>query len=556
MYRSKIMRFPLAVLAMGLLSTPALSAFELAKKQIVRIGNGAEPRELDPSKSTGVPESHIIDNLFEGLTSLDPKDLSPVPGVAETWVESDDKLTYTFKLRKNAKWSDGKPLTAHDFVFAWQRALSPEFASEYAYQLYYIKNGEAYNKGDMKDPKKLGVKAKDDRTLIVTLEKPTPFFLRLTAFHTLYPVPKHVVSKFEGQEWTKVKNIVSNGPFVLAEWKLNQHIKLVPNPNYWNKDLIKLQAAYIYPIENQDTEERTFFAGKLHKTNEAPVLKIPVYERQKEKNPDKYHPYRADPYLGIYYYRLNVTKAPLNDVRVRKALVLAIDRKLITERVTRGGEQPATTFTPPNTGGYTADPMLPVTLDVKDKKDSPLAQAKKLLADAGYPDGKGFPKIEILFNTSEKHRKVALAVQQMLKKNLNIEVGLYNQEWKVYLNNQKKLNYSISRAGWIGDYPDPNTFLDMWVTGGGNNQTGWSNKEYDKLIEQASKESDQAKRYEIFQKAEKILLTELPVLPIYYYTQPTLVSEKLKMQTNDGKLIDYVSNIQDRLFLKNLVLAK
>lgn len=545
-----------ATMVLGMFGTPAfavkkLTGVKVAKEQIVRIGNGTEPKELDPSKSTGVPESHILDNLFEGLTGLDPLTLKAIPGVAEKWDVSKDGLTYTFYIRKNAMWSDGKDLTAQDFVWSWKRALSPELASEYAYQLYYIKNGEALNSGKLKKGAELGVKAVGKKKLIVTLEKATPFFLRLTAFHTLFPVPKHVIDKFPGQKWTKPQNMVSNGPFVLKEWKLNQHIKLVPNKKYWNAGLAKVQEAWFYPIENQDTEERTFFAGKLHTTNEAPTLKIPVYKREIKRNPEKYHPYRSDPYLGVYYYRFNVTKKPFNDARVRRAVALAIDRTLIVERVTRGGETPALTYTPPNTGGYTAKNVLPakVTKDV-------IKEAKALLAAAGYPDGKGFPKVEILFNTSEKHKKVALAIQQMINKNLGIKIGLYNQEWKVYLNSQRKLDYNISRAGWIGDYPDPNTFLDMFVTDGGNNQTGWSNKDYDKYISEASKTLDQKKRFEYFRKAEDILMKELPVLPIYVYTRPRLVSEKLVMQTDAGELIEYTSNIQDRLFLKNLVLTR
>jgi len=545
---------------LGMVSLTSLSAAtslnylkdaKLASKQIVRLGNGAEPKELDPSKSTGVPESHILDNLFEGLTSLDPVTLTELPGVAHKWGKSKDGLTYTFHLRKDAKWSDGKPLVAQDFVWSWARALSPALASEYAYQLHYIKNGKAFNEGKIRDPKKLGVKAVGKHKLIVTLEQPTPFFTRLTAFHTLYPVPRHMIEKYPGQKWTKAGVLVGNGPFVLNEWRLNSHIKLLPNPNYWDKKLIKIKEAWFYPIENQDTEERTFFAGKLHKTNEVPVMKIPTFKRQIKKSPNKYHPYQSVPYLGVYYYRFNVTKKPLNDKRVRRALNLAIDRTLIAERVTRGGEQPADAFTPPGTGGYTYDPTLPIHADAK-----ALKEARSLLAAAGYPGGKGFPKIDILFNTSEKHKKVALAIQQMLNKNLGIEIGLYNQEWKVYLDNQRKLNYAISRAGWIGDYPDPNTFLDMWVTGGGNNQTGWSNLKYDKLISDASKTTDEAKRLSYFRQAEKILLDELPVLPIYYYTKTGLISKDLKMQTNKGELIEYTSNIQDRLFLKNLVITK
>ncbi|MEZ4743078.1 MAG: peptide ABC transporter substrate-binding protein [Bdellovibrionota bacterium] len=536
----------------ALLATPSMAVtgnWKLAKNQVLRLGNGAEPKELDPAKATGAPEGKILDSIFEGLVTLDPYTMEPVPGVAESWSLSKDGKTYTFKIRKDAKWSDGKPLTANDFVWSWKRALSPKIASEYAYQLYYLKDGESYNKGKA-TADKVGVSAKDKQTLVVTLESPTPFFLRLCAFRTLYPTPRHVVEKYPDQEWTKEEHIVSNGPFKLVEWKINRHIKVVKNPNYWDAKSIKLNEAYFMPIEQQDTAEKTFFAGGLDLTTTVPSLKIPSYKKEIAKHPGEYHPYKSNPYLGVYYYRFNVTKKPTNDVRVRRALAMTVDRKLIVERVTRGGQIPATSFTPPNTAGYTFKGELPVSVTPEVIKE-----AKKLLADAGYPNGKGLPPIEILYNTNEDHKKVAIAIQSMWKKNLGIDVKLYNQEWKVYLDSQQKMNYTISRAGWIGDYPDPNTFLDMWLTGGGNNQTGWSNKKYDSLIAEAKLLTSTKERYGKFMEAEKILLDELPVLPIYIYTNNRLVSEKLKMFGKDGKLTEWTPNIEDKLFLKNYALV-
>ncbi len=532
-------------------SAAAVSQPKLADEQIIRLGNGSEPKELDPARATGSPEGNILDSLFEGLVSLDPFTLKPVPGMAESWKLSEDGTVYTFKIRKDAKWSDGKALTAEDFVWSWTRALSPTTASEYAYQLYYIKNGKAFNTGKIKDAKKLGVKAQDKQTLIVTLENPTPFFLRLCAFRTLYPTPRHMVEKYPNQEWTKPGKMVSNGPFKLSDWQINRHVELVPNEMYWDRDVIKAKKVYLMPIEQIDTEEKTFFAGQLHATYEVPNLKIPAYKKQMKRNPNAYHPYQSNPYLGSYYYRFNTKKPPLDNPKVRRALSLAIDRTLIVERVQRGGQLPATNFTPPNTGGYTFAGNLP-------KKVTPevLKEAKRLLKEAGYENGKGMPKIEILYNTSENHKKVALAISQMWKKNLGIEAVLFNQEWKVYLDNQTKGNYTVSRAGWIGDYPDPNTFLDMWLTGGGNNLTGWSNKTYDELIAKAQATADQDKRFEILMSAEKILMEELPIMPIYFYTRNRLVSKNLKMVTSEGKVVNWTPNIEDRLFLKHFALAK
>ncbi len=540
----------LSTLLICLSFTLSATAVNLADKQEIRIGNGTEPRELDPATSTGVPESHIEDNLFEGLCSYDPFTLQPLPGAAESWQISADGKVYTFKLRKNLKWSDGRKLDAHDFVYSWRRTLAPETASEYAYQLYYIKNGEAYNKGKLKDAQQLGVVARDAHTLVVTLAQPTPYFLNLTSFHTLYPVPRHVIAKHQ-KEWTKEGKMVSNGPFKLAEWRLNKHIKLVPNEHYWDKDRVKITAAYFMPIENENTEEKAFLSGQLHMTGTVPSLKIPHYKKLKQRDPQN-AVYRSSPMLGTYYYRFNVTKKPTDDKRVRRALALTIDRRLIVDRIAKGDQIPAWSFVPPDTAGYT----YPRTFinDSPSKQD--IATAQRLLKEAGYPDGKGFPKIDLLYNTSEGHKKIAVAIQQMWKKHLGIEIGILNQEWKVFLNTVRDLNYSISRAGWIGDYPDPNTFLDMYVTGGGNNDLGFSHKGYDKYIKMAAAEKVHAKRLQYFRQAEDILMEEMAIMPIYFYTNNSLISPKVKMYSVDGKLQNWAGNVSDRILLKYYAIAK
>lgn len=544
--------FFISLLAFSFVTSSSVAAVSLSKEQVLRLGNGSEPKELDPSRATGAPEGKILDSIFEGLVNLDQATLEIIPGVAESWTVSKDGLTYTFNLRKNAKWSDGKALVADDFVFSWRRAISPALASEYAYQLYYIKNGKAINTGELKDVKKLGVKAKDSHTLVVNLENPTPFFLQLCAFRTLYPVPKHVVTKHKGQEWTREENIVSNGAFKLTEWKINKHVIAVKNPNYWDSQNVALQKIFFLPIEKVETEENAFFSGQIHMTNTVPQVKIALYEKRAKKNPSAYNPYKNFPYLGTYFYRFNTTKKPFNDKRVRKAFAMVIDRNLITSRITRGGELPGTTFTPPGVGGYTYENSYLPTSTSKDV----IAKAKALLAEAGYKDLSKFPKTEILYNTSENHKKIAVAIQQMWKGFLGINVGLYNQEWKVYLSNQSQLKFDISRSGWIGDYADPNTFLDMFVTGGGNNNTGWSNKEYDDLIAKASAEANQSKRYEYFQKAEKILLDEMPVIPIYIYTNKKLVSDKVLIKNEKGTWVPWFGNVQDHFTLKHFAIAK
>lgn len=522
----------------------------LAKEQVLRVGNCVEPKELDPAIATGSPEGHIIDALFEGLSTFTPFSPDPVPGVAESWKISSDALTYTFFIRKNSKWSDGKALTAHDFVYSWTRALEPQLASEYAYQLYVIKNAEAFNKGTLKDPKQLGIKAIDNYTLEVKLEHPTPYFLQLTAFMTFYPTPKHVIEKFPGLNWTREQNIASNGPFKVAEARLNQHVKLVPNEHYWDKDVVKLKEVYIYPIENKNTEEQNFSSGKIQISCTLPAMRIPYYENFSKNNPKAYNPYKVEALYGTYYYRFNTTRKPFNDPRVRRAFALTVDRKILVDNVVRGGRIPASSFTPPY-GPYNYKGNLPLR-----SSDEVIQEAKKLLAQAGYPEGKGFPKVNILYDTDEDNKRIAVSIQEMWNKHLGVKVGIYNEEWKVYLTSLHKINFDIARSRWIGDYPDPNTFMDLHVTGGGNNNTGWSNKSYDEYIKLASSTLKSEERMNYFKKAEDILMKEVPIIPLFFYTNPRLVSEHVKIYNpSTGELTNWKGDITDRSHFKFYALS-
>lgn len=539
-------------LIVGTLSLAASTSFgtaSISKDQTLKVGNGVEPRELDPAKSTGIPEFNIINQIFEGLTSFDPVTMEIIPGVAESWTVSEDGKTYIFKIRKDSKWSDGSSLTAKDFEYSWKRALAPKTASEYAYQMYCIKGAKDYNTGKVKDANSVGIKVVDDYTLKVELDIPTAYFLQLTAFITYFPTPKKVIEKFGDDKWYKAKNIISNGPFSVSKWELNKSIKVAANKHYWDSKNVTLKEAEFLPIENPDTEDKSFAAGRIQMTTGVPLSKIDLYKKKKSKK--SAHPFRIDPYLGSFFYRFNVSKAPFNDKRVRRAFSLAIDRTLIVERVLKAGQIPAETYTPDNTAGYYG----PKTLNSKAANDS-IKEAKKLLADAGFANGKGFPKVELLYNTSESHKKLAVAIQQMWKKNLNVNVGLLNQEWKVFLNSTTNLDFTLARGGWIGDYPDPNTFLDMFVTDGGQNKTGWSNKNYDKFISKAASELDNTKRFNYFKEAEKILLEELPIIPIYHYTKVFQISDKIKIKDKSGKIIDFTPNILGRLFFKNYAMAK
>jgi oligopeptide transport system substrate-binding protein len=481
-------------------------------------GNGTEPQDIDPQIVTGVPEHKILMALFEGLVTENPKDLGPEPGCAEKWEISPDGLVYTFHLRADLKWSDGTPLTAGTFIRSFQRMLTPSLAAEYSYLLHFVKNAKDYNEGKLKDFSQVGFKAPDDRTLVVTLNSPTPFLLKIIASHySWYPVPIHVIEKFggldrKGTAWTRPGNFVSNGAFKLKEWRQQQVLIAERNPYYWDRQTVKLDAIHFLPIENQDTEERMFRTGQLDMTNELPLAKIDVYRKE---YPDSL---RTDPYLGIYFYRLNNTRPPLNDKRVRRALALAIDRESLVKNVVRGGQQPAYSISYPGTAGYSPEAKLTGTVE----------DAKRLLAEAGFPNGQGFPKLELLYNTSQNHRVIAEAIQQMWRRNLNIEIGLRNEEWKVYLDSQDNKAYDIERAGWIADYVDPHVFLEIWGSDNLNNDTGFANAQYDDLLQQALRAKDDTERYAIYQKMDALLVEELPVIPIYFYTRVAAMSPKVK----------------------------
>lgn len=484
---------------------------------ILYLGNGAEPPDLDPHISTGVPEFHIMDALFEGLVDIEPETGALVPGLAERWEMSADGKTYTFYLQPNAKWSDGVPIEAPEIIRGYERAINPSFGAEYAYLFEIVRGAVAYNRGETTDFSTVGFEAPDARTLVVHLEHPVPYFLTLMTYEAWNPVPMHVIEATgepyrRGSGWTKAGVLASSGPFRLKSWQPNRVIIVDRNPHYWDADVVSLNEIHFFPIESIDTEERMFRSGQLHKTSEVPLTKIETYAAMPES------PLRLDPQWGTYYYRFNVTRPPFDDARVRRALAMAIDRTAIVENITRGGEQPAHSFSPPGTGGFT--PIATVSRD--------LEAARALLAEAGYPGGEGFPAAELLYNTSEKHRALAEAIQQMWKRDLGIDVTLYNQEWKVYLDSLKNLDYGIARSGWVSVYADANQYLEIMTTGNPNNRTGWGIEEYDTLHARSMAELDPAKRMTMLQELDAILLREMPVAPIYHYSQGYLLDPRVK----------------------------
>jgi oligopeptide transport system substrate-binding protein len=479
--------------------------------------NADEPSNLDPQTSIGNVEANIQLALFEGLVTGDPKQNMPRPGVAESWDISTNGRVYIFHLRHDARWSNGDPVTAGDFVESYRRMLMPSLGAQYSYMLYPVTNAEAYNLGKITNFDQVGFKALDDFTLRLTLHSPTPYLLSMMIHQSWYPVPIKTIEKCGGLDdeanpWTRPENFVGNGPFDLKEWRMNSHILVVKSPTYWDAAHVRLRKIYFDPTASFDTEERMFRSGQLHDTYQASPSKIAYYKKYKPNL------ITISPLLATYYYKINVLRPPLNDKRVREALAMSIDRRAITETITRGGELPAGCLTPPATAGYTSKAQV--------REDIPAA--RKLLARAGYPDGKGFPTIEILFNTLQSHKAIAEALQEMWKQNLNIDVRLHNEEWKVYLDTMHHTNYDLGRAGWIGDYQDPSTFLDCFTGNSGNNETGWDNPEFDKLCKAASDTGDQSKRFADFQKAESILIDDMPIIPIFFYTMPRLIRPSVK----------------------------
>jgi oligopeptide transport system substrate-binding protein len=604
--------------------------------------NGDEVKTLDPGIATGSPEHRILDALFEGLLRLHPVEvpggaeknlyenvpLKLLPGVADLPEVTNDGQTYTFHFLPDRKWSNGRAVTAPDFVFSWQRLLHPENAGEYAYQLHYVVGGKKYNleqleigdpvevelydrpvpsqmypRGTMirgkltgiwkpekptfakdtpaaeqesqlaqwkksfvytvqaetkdvgerkyapltgtfrysKDPsaavaggfddgqivqchhvladfdKVVGIRALDDNTLQVELNSATPYFDQLTAFFSLYPVCRECVEKYGTPEWTRTGHLIGNGAYTLKKHRVRDRIRLEKSATYWNREHVPLEVVDALALKSDTTALNMYLTGQVDW-----IITVPntVVQQLREDRTDFY----TTPMLTTYFYRVNVNKPPLNDVRIRRALNAAINKALICDEVLKAGQIPARSYVPPGIAGYHSELT----------GDQDLEEARKLLAEAGYPNGKGMPKVEILFNTNEDHRVIAEVIQQQWRK-LGINCELRNLEWGSFLDALSNQKYMVSRSAWTGDYADPNTFLDMFVTDGPNNQTGWSNAEYDRLIE-AAKHVSAEERLKLLSQAERILMDELPILPIYFYVTKNMVNPRVK---------GFRSNIQD-----------
>ena len=486
------------------------------RTQTLHRGIGAEIGDLDPHLVTNIAEMDIVSALFEGLVTEDPVDLHPVAGVAERWEISSDQLTYTFHLRANARWSDGTPVTSTDFAAAWRRMLTPSLAAENASLLHVIQGAEAYHRGVTLDFTQVGVAAIDPRTLRVTLEHATPYFLSLLTHPAWLPlnmrsITAHGSPTARGNAWARPGRLIGNGAFVLKSWEPNQVLVVEKSPTYWDAATVRLQAIHFYPIDSIDAEERTFRAGQLHLTYVLPHSKIERYRR------DAPQFLRTDPYLHTYFLRLNVLRPPLADQRVRRALAITVDRAAIVGKILHGGQLAATRITPPNLPGYTP------TAGTSPSFEAAADEGRALLAAAGYPGGKGLPALELLHNTSENHRLLAEALQEMWRRELGLDVKLVNQEFKVTLAERSAGRYQILLSDWVGDYLDATTFLDLWSSGSGNNHTGWSSADYDARLFAAARQPDATARAAQLQQAETLMLTAAPIAPLYYNTHVFLL---------------------------------
>ena len=483
---------------------------------------GSDPETFDPGIMSGSIEGKVGYQLYEGLISPPPGDGPPRPGVAERWETSPDGITWTFHLRNDARWSNGDRVVAADFREAWLRMLRGDVAADYVSFVRYIDNAHAFEVANRALKarretrvlrnlleRQVGVSAPNDETLVVRLEQPTPFFADVAMFYVMFPVHRGNIELHGQEDAFRSENLVTNGPFRMHRYLRRNRVELVVNEHYWDRDNLGLDAVVFPIIEDNSARVTAFLDERVDWMHDPPNNQLVILSAMDE--------FQSAPQLGTYYYRFNTTIEPLSDRRVRQALSLALNRAELCRCTLDDLYDTPAGFVPP-LPGYTG----------VDKVRYDPAEARRLLAAAGFPNGEGFPELEILYNTSENHKTIAQFVQDQWQNELGINVVLINQEWKVYLDAMDALDYEVARAGWIGDYVDPNTFLELWRTGDGNNRTGFANPEYDRLIGASLAETDTERRLELLTEAEALLMTEMPVMPIYFYSQFHLVRNNIE----------------------------
>ncbi|MGZ3651859.1 MAG: peptide ABC transporter substrate-binding protein [Bdellovibrionota bacterium] len=491
------------VLLLLCISLPAHSA----ARQEFSLRIFSEPPTLDWNLATDNVSITLLQNLMEGLSNYD-SDLNVKPALASSWDISKDGKTYTYHLRKGVTWSDGAPLTAQHFWDSWERALNPKTASEYAYFLFDVVGGKDYAEGRLKDSSKLGIKVVDPQTFQVTLNKRASYFPNIPTFTVTYPIRKDLIEKY-GNKWTEAGKLVTVGPFTLSEWKHDSKVVLSANAKYYGGKP-KLETVNGYIVNEDTTAINMFESGKLQYVSRLPPVEI---ERLKASPA-----YRNGPFLRGYYYGFNIKKKPFDDIRVRQAFAYAVDRAQITSML-KGGQFPTASWVPKGMFGYEKSVGL----------DFNLAKAQKLLADAGYPEGKGFPPITFMFDTRDDHKMIAERLQAIWKKNLGVDLRAQNEDWKVYLNRLKADVPQMFRLGWGADYPDPDNFMALFTSYSGNNYTQWKSAEYDKLIADAAGESSKPKRLALYKKAQVLLLEkDTVIIPLFVDALNVLVSPTVK----------------------------
>jgi oligopeptide transport system substrate-binding protein len=469
--------------------------------------NGAEPESLDPAIVTGQPDLRAVGALFEGLTRCDPKTGAPIPGLAERWTLSPDGRIYTFYLRPNARWSTGEPITSADVEFSWRRALAPATASDYAGQIFCLKNAEEFNRGQLQDDRELGLRSLSAQVLQTELTRPTPYFLDLCTLPVLAVVPRHTIERY-GDRWVLSHGLPVSGAYQLEFWHINDKIRLRKNPLYYDAANTQNEQVDILPVGSATTALNLYLSGAADIVWDKELIPSELLDILL-KRPD-FHPFD---YLATYFIRINVTHPFLRDPRVRQALALAVDKQRLVDKITRAGEKVASHLTPPGIPHY--QPPEGLSFDP--------ARARKLLAQAGYPDGAGFPTLHYMFNaaaggSAKTHQKIGVELQQMWQTHLNIQVELRQVEFKVLLAAQSALDYELCRSSWVGDYNDPNTFLDLFLSQSGNNRTGWKDPQYDQELEAGNASPTPAEREKDLQAAERLLVREaVPIIPLFFY---------------------------------------
>jgi oligopeptide transport system substrate-binding protein len=493
-------------------------------------GNGGEPGTLDPHRSVSDTSANILRDLYEGLTTENAAG-ETIPGAAESWTISEDGLVYRFQLRETARWSNGEPVVADDFVAGFQRTVDPATASTYAQVLYPIENAQAITEGTL-PPESLGVEALSTRQLQITLSAHTPYFLGLLSHTSAYPIHRASLAQY-GDQFARPGNLISNGPYALSEWVIQSHLKLDRNVNYWDDDNVQIDTVYYHATEDLDAELRRYRAGELDFTLQIPNTQ---YDWIQENLPGELH---IAPYISVYFYGFDLTEPPFDDVRLRQALSMAVDRETITEQVTGLGQVPAYALVPPGVSNYSSNPYPWAELSDEQR----LAEARRLYAEAGYSESNPL-QVEIRYNTSENHQRVAVAVASMWQQNLGIETTLLNEEFRVLLQNRLIPSvWEIIRFGWFGDYNDAYTFLEIFRSDHGQNFMGFEDAEYDRLTAAASIELDPEVRGDIMLAAEERMLAAYPMIPIYFYVSKHLVKPYVK---------GYEPNIMNRTHTRQL----